>query len=446
MAPEIGWVCGRDRVRVAFLAVACVAAPAIADDRRADTSRLSIMTFNAEFLWDGLAPEEGQVAFAWKGDPDAAAEHMQRVADVIIFSDPDIVHLVEVENLDALTLFRDSFLAGRGYEPYFVKGKDTYTGQDVALLTRIDPVSVRRDERSGVSGSEQKGVSKHLIARFEAEPDLRFSLIGLHFVAFPTREDRRLERQAQADAIVGMAIDEADAGYEVIIVGDFNDYDGAADSLDHIDSAPISTVLTTIRAMRPGDPGDDLINAASLLDKSQRYTAHYDKNGNGRVDYPQELTSIDHVLIGPGLAGRIETVDIPHRHDPMAGPDHYPVVVWFRLADPTPDAPDGVRIVALLPDPPGDDRQHETATLRNFGAAAVDLTGWRLRDLSGGTWSLDPIGTLAPGAQATVVRLGQRMSLNNDGDTVELIDASGVVVQRVSYGRVGEGEVVSFGP
>jgi len=404
------------------------------------------MTFNAEFLWDGLAPEEGQVSFAWKGDPDAAAEHMQRVAEVIIFSDPDIVHLVEVENLDALTLFRDSFLAGRGYEPYLVKGKDTFTGQDVGLLTRIDPVSVSRDERTGVSGSVQKGVSKHLIARFEAEPDLRFSLIGLHFVAFPTREDRRLERQAQADAIVGMAIDEADAGYEVIIVGDFNDYDGAADSLDHIDSEPISTVVGAIRAMRPGDPSDDLINAASLLDKTQRYTAHYDKNNNGRVDYPLELTSIDHVLIGPGLAGRVETVDIPHRHDPMAGPDHYPVVVWFRLSDAAPPAPDGVRIVALLPDPPGDDRQHETATLRNFGAAAADLAGWSLRDLSGGTWSLDSIATLAPGAQATVVRLGQRMSLNNDGDTVELLDASGVVVQRVSYGRVGEGEVVEFGP
>lgn len=205
-------------------------------------------------------------------------------------------------------------------------------------------------------------------------------------------------------------------------------------------------MVGAIRAMRPGDPSDDLINAASLLDKTQRYTAHYDKNNNGRVDYPLELTSIDHVLIGPGLAGRVETVDIPHRHDPMAGPDHYPVVVWFRLSDAAPPAPDGVRIVALLPDPPGDDRQHETATLRNFGAAAVDLTGWRLRDLFGGMWSLDPIGTLAPGAQATVVRLGQRMSLNNDGDTVELIDASGVVVQRVSYGRVGEGEVVEFGP
>lgn len=404
------------------------------------------MTFNAEFLWDGLAPEEGQVSFAWKGDPDAAAEHMQRVADVIIYSDPDIVHLVEVENLDTLTLFRDSFLAGRGYEPYLVKGKDTYTGQDVGLLTRIDPVSVSRDERQGVSGSERKGVSKHLIARFEAEPDLRFSLIGLHFVAFPTREDRRLERQAQADAIVGMAIEESDAGYEVIIVGDFNDYDGSEDGKDHIDSEPISDVLLNIRAMRPGDPDDDLINAASLLDKSQRYTAHYDKNNNGRVDSPQELTSIDHVLVGPGLAGRIETVDIPHRHDPMTGPDHYPVVVWFRLSDAAPSAPDGVRIVELLPDPPGDDRQHETATLRNFGAAAVDLTGWRLRDLSGGTWSLDPIGTLAPGAHATVVRLGQRMSLNNDGDTVELIDASGAVVQRVSYGRVGEGEAVEFGP
>jgi hypothetical protein len=72
------------------------------------------MTFNAEFLWDGIAPEEGQATFPWKGSPTEAQDHMRRVAEVIIRGNPDVVNLVEVENLDALTLFNTQFLAGRG--------------------------------------------------------------------------------------------------------------------------------------------------------------------------------------------------------------------------------------------------------------------------------------------------------------------------------------------
>ena len=110
-----------------------------ADDRRTDKTKLVIMTLNTEFLWDGLEPEEGRVDFSWKGSPSEAEDHMRRIAEIIIMCNPDIVNLVEVENKDALDKFNDNFLTGRGYTAYFVKGKDTYTGQDVALLTRIDP-------------------------------------------------------------------------------------------------------------------------------------------------------------------------------------------------------------------------------------------------------------------------------------------------------------------
>ena len=41
------------------------------------------MTFNAEFLWDGVYPEEGQADFPWKGSLTEAEEHMRRIAEVI---------------------------------------------------------------------------------------------------------------------------------------------------------------------------------------------------------------------------------------------------------------------------------------------------------------------------------------------------------------------------
>jgi hypothetical protein len=117
-----------------------------AEDRPRDKSQLVVMTLNAEFLWDGLPPDEGQPDFPWKGSP-TEAEHMAAVAQVITRENPDIVNLVEVENLAASAPFTDCYLVGYGYAQYFVQGRDTYTGQDVVLLTRI----ARRTARSGTA-------------------------------------------------------------------------------------------------------------------------------------------------------------------------------------------------------------------------------------------------------------------------------------------------------
>lgn len=424
------------------LAAALLLVSGVAQDRRADKSRLSIMTINCEFLWDGQPPEQSQADFPWKGDPDAAEDHMRLVAELIARADPDIVNLVEVEDAAAVGMLRTQFLAGRGYEQYFVQGKDTYTGQDVALLTRVDPVgnSIRRDERKGKSGNVEKSVSKHYIARFEPLNFPKFSMIGLHFVAFPTREDRRLERQAQADAILGMAAREVADGFAPVVLGDFNDYDGAVDAIDHLGHMPVSSVLATLRSMGTPSPTDDLLNVAARLNQTQRYTSWWDANGNGQVNSPSEFSSIDHILLSPSLTALIDTADIPHGHDPSRVTDHFPVAVWLRAggAAPAPGVPD-VSIVSLLPDPIGDERDNEDVEIRNNTASPISLSGWTLRDLAGGTWRLDRVGTLAPGAAQMVKRNRESMSLNNAGDTIDLRDSHGDLVHRVAYDRVPEG-------
>src|SRR5262245_60761844 len=154
------------RTALAALVSLLLAHYSVAEDRRPDPSVLVIMTFNAEFLWDGVQPEEGQADFPWKGSQTEAEEHMRRIAEVIIRANPDVINLVEVENLASLTRLNDLFLAGRGYRPFLVKGTDTATGQDVGLLTRIDPLGdqIRRDARQGQSGAVLKSVSKNYIA------------------------------------------------------------------------------------------------------------------------------------------------------------------------------------------------------------------------------------------------------------------------------------------
>lgn len=260
-----------------------ISASCVAADRRSNQNELSIMTFNGEFLWDGVNPEEGQVDFDWKGDTTAAAAHMTNIAAVIRQHDPDIVNLVEVESLAALEIFTNNHLANLGYVAYLVKGGDTFTGQDVGFITRIDPVDaeIKRYDKKGKSGSVEKSVSKNYFAKFDVN-GIKFSLIGVHFLSRPSDTSRKLKRQAQADAINDLARELDRAGFPPIVLGDFNDYD-TGDSVDHNDNLPITNVLARIKWMVRSDPSDNLENAAIRVPKAQRYTAFWDRNRNGQI-------------------------------------------------------------------------------------------------------------------------------------------------------------------
>ncbi len=399
------------------------------------------MVFNAEFLWDGIEPEEGQVEFPWKGDADEAGDHMEEIAAIISASDPDIVTLVEVEGQAALDRFNDEFLDGSGYQTVLVKGKDTFTGQDIGILTRFPALeSFRTDERR-TSGSEEKGVSKNLIATFEVG-DVRFGMVGLHFLSGPTRTDRVDARQAQALVIRAAARELAARGLEVIVLGDFNDYEDEPAARDHANNEPITNVLATVRTMDPGDPDDDLINVAVFAPRAQRYTAFYDKNDNEVFELPGEASSIDHILLSPGLAERVEDVTFLLGHDPVTVSDHFPIIVTLAMeGSPSPAPVADLRIVRLVPNPRGSERENESITLVNPGSATAALDGWVVRDLADTIWSLDGL-QVAAGAELDVLRGGQPMNLNNRGDTIELIDPSGRIRQVVTYGRAEDGEVV----
>jgi beta-lactamase superfamily II metal-dependent hydrolase len=111
----------------------------------------------------------------------------------------------------------------------------------------------------------------------------------------------------------------------------------------------------------------------------------------------------------------------------------------FQSKPRTATAGPAVSIVSLLPNPVGEDRDLEEVELRNNTAAALDLTSWFLRDASGRVWALSSLGQLAAGASATIQRGGMAMSLDNGGDTIEVINDLGAVVNHVTYGTTSEG-------
>jgi hypothetical protein len=75
----------------------------------------------------------------------------------------------------------------------------------------------------------------------------------------------------------------------------------------------------------------------------------------------------------------------------------------------------------------------------------VSLGNWVLRDRNNKIWDLSSLGTLAAGGSATITRNGQPMSLNNAGDEICLIDASGNERDRFAYASSNEGEEISTG-
>lgn len=111
---------------------------------------------------------------------------------------------------------------------------------------------------------------------------------------------------------------------------------------------------------------------------------------------------------------------------------------WQDSPAPLP----ALRIVELVPDPVGSDQHCERIRLQNLGEVPIDLRGWRVRDASHATWALDLLGVLEPGRSALFWRDGRGMSLNNTGDTVELLDSHGQVLQTIRYPKVLEGEAV----
>ncbi|MDJ0842568.1 MAG: endonuclease [Acidobacteriota bacterium] len=409
-------------------------------DRRKDKNRLKIMTFNALFLWDGIDPEEGRVRFEWKGNPQKADKRMKNVAKFIKKGDADIVNLVEVENLEALKLMNRKYLDGMGYKAYLTTGTDSYTGQDVALLSRIDPVVMDRHWEEGESGSTRKSVSKNYYATFHMD-DLKVAVLGLHFLARPSDVDRRDKRQAQADAVRDRAVMLQNEGYHLVVLGDMNDFD--AEVLDRNNNRPISDVMRILKDVDPQNEDDDLLNAARHLDQEKRYTAHWDRDRNNRIDPDSEFSSLDHILLSPELDQKVEAFTIDHTMDPLKVSDHFPVSVHLNLKQEIVIT-GRVRILSLLPNPAGDERMNESAVIVNETNAPVSMNGWVLHDRAGKTWLLSELGTLEPGSAGIISRNGQPMALNNGGDRVRLIKPGGEVVDTVSYSRAKEGEKIEF--
>lgn len=104
--------------------------------------------------------------------------------------------------------------------------------------------------------------------------------------------------------------------------------------------------------------------------------------------------------------------------------------------------PSGIIINEILPSPKGSDEKEEWIEIFNQNNFKIDLSGWQIVDVRGKATvytlpegiSIEPLGFLVFSRPST------KITLNNDGDGLNLIQPTGNIIDSVNYEKAPQGQ------
>ncbi|BDM83817.1 DNA/RNA non-specific endonuclease [Acaryochloris marina] len=103
-----------------------------------------------------------------------------------------------------------------------------------------------------------------------------------------------------------------------------------------------------------------------------------------------------------------------------------------------------IYISSAQPNPAGPDLGNEWVELTNSGNAPVSLTSYMISDRQGGREALT--GSLSPGSKIRIsLPSNSSVKLGNSGDDI-ILSHDNKEIHRVSYSKVGSGEIITFAP
>ena len=313
-------------------------------DRRPNKNKLRLIQYNVEWLFLDYYSQSNcpGTGCTWVNQSEAKT-HMNYVANIVRELNPDIINFCEIEGCDELNALKN-ILNDNTYLPYLKKGTDTATGQNVGLLTRIDPlINLYRselkynyplpDSKCGYTGSSgSSGVSKHYITEFKLGT-YNVALIAAHLLAMPTDPTRCAEREAQATVLQNIIFNYTNKGYEVIMMGDFNDFDGEIPDINN--NKPTSIVLDILKGNKGNYGGQYKLNTISEnIEQKNRYSDWYDSDNNCNTSSQKDYSVIDHILVTDNIKNKIINAYMYHGYSEYCGKynsDHFPVVVDFSF-------------------------------------------------------------------------------------------------------------------
>jgi len=289
----------------------CGLGPAIGD------IEIDIFLLNTEFFFDNKEPH-GEVV--GKTVPVPTAEQYEAkakaIAELIDTHKANIVGLIEVENRAVLEKVKYYLASPDDWQIAFDEGRDTYTGQDVALLTkfRIVPGSVTNfpDEREIYFVDDQEhDVNSSKILGVELKIDNQpFYFLITHLIS--RRNPRDAKRLAQATVVRRQAVKGLMADKNVIIMGDMND-------------TPATPVIKRLRGF--DDIWGSFIQTANAVEAEERYTYIHEGQKN----------LLDHILISPSLRGEFRNVEAGKQCEiiDVGGlSDHRAILARLRIVHP----------------------------------------------------------------------------------------------------------------
>ena len=165
----------------------------------------------------------------------SADARCKKLAEAIRAIDADVIALSEVESLEALTWFRDTYLANAGYKYLASKDVGYYRGVECSVMSRFKITNERvwlndsldRVKREGIGwdqmppGERLTFQRSPLMVDLETDSGYRLTVFAVHHKAGP---NFKYHREAEALRIVDL-IDElrqADPNRNIVVMGDFN--------------------------------------------------------------------------------------------------------------------------------------------------------------------------------------------------------------------------------
>lgn len=325
----------------------CPYSPTVPSDRRTDKNVVRLIQYNVEWMfYDEYSGCPGS-SCVWTNQSEVLT-HMDYVSNIINELNPDIVNFCEIEGCDEINMLINK--TNPSFNPYLIKGTDSATGQNVGMMTLIDPTidlyrvetkyeyPISNSQCGYTWGNGTTGVSKHYITQFEfTKLDgsvINTAMISAHLLAYPTDPERCAKREAQAMVLQEKIYNLINDGLEVIMIGDLNDWDNLI--LDANDNKPISQVLDILK----GNIGvySSQYVLKSIGDKifqDQRYSEYWDENNDCQTQ-STEFSMIDHILLTPNLYSIVSNAFAYHAYPHSCNKnsynsDHDPVVIDFQL-------------------------------------------------------------------------------------------------------------------
>lgn len=232
---------------------------------------------------------------------------------------PDVIGMVEVENLDILKrladrINKDAVAAGKPnpkYEAYLIEGND-FGGIDNGFLVKSSRVRVIDTKQYGKSDMFKNPSTKEdqilndrppLVLRAAVKhpktgADFEFTVIVNHLKSLNGYNDEkkgegvRMKKKLQAEMLAKLVanLQKENPAMPIALVGDFNAFqfnDGITDIINTIKGTPVTKDAIFFASEDVLNP--DLVNIVDMIKPEERYS--YAFEGNAQV--------LDHILVNP---------------------------------------------------------------------------------------------------------------------------------------------------